>query len=127
MNEDPSEIKRNRFLSINLVLVFIFIACLLGAIVAYRILNAPEPTAKPAPTSTPRPTAVPSATTTPSITSTVTNTSRPSLTPTITQTPTGMLQRLPDLRHWFHSDLPWKVRFTAFTSGRQKMQTGWSL
>lgn len=86
----PPEIRRQRFLLTNLVIIFIFALTLIFLVSAYPVLLAPPPTATATvtntrpPTLTPTPTR-PTATITP--TPTITFTPRPSFTPTFTLTP----------------------------------------
>lgn len=88
--ELPPEIRRQRFLLTNLVIIFIFLLTLIFLVSAYPVLLAPPPTTTATvtntrlPTITPTPTQ-PTATITP--TPTITFTPRPSLTPTFTPTP----------------------------------------
>jgi hypothetical protein len=86
----PPEIRRQRFLLTNLVIIFIFLLTLIFLVSAYPVLLAPPPTATATVTNTRPPTLTPSptqptATITP--TPTITFTPRPSFTPTLTPTP----------------------------------------
>lgn len=86
----PPEIRRQRFLLTNLVIIFIFLLTLIFLLSAYPALLAPPPTATATVTSTRPPSFTPSptrptATITP--TPTITFTPRPSFTATVTPTP----------------------------------------
>ena len=86
----PPEIRRQRFMLTNLVIIFIFLLSLIFLVSVYPVLLAPAPTATATVTSTrpppftPTPTR-PTATITP--TPTITFTPRPSFTATLTPTP----------------------------------------
>lgn len=88
MSDPLNEPRKIGFLAINLVLITLCVAGLIGAAVLYRFVFARSLLLTPTSAITSRPTLIPSHTPTFTLTPTITRTPRASLTPTPSQTPT---------------------------------------